>query len=230
MAPARGTDWMHGFYPYHEMNTYMGLIAIVLAMVGAGGASARDRWASFWVVLIGIGIVLMLGRFTCLFDYAHRVPVLGSSREPVRFHLWVSLGVAALAAVGVDRIGRPGAVSLRGGLNLAGVLVALSIPIMIYIYNPVWNQPKRWTDSAHLARFGGWAVSWLFPRFEQHSSRPWRGGSLEPRRGRPARLDALDGPRSSHSWSWLIFWVPTLSTFPRWIHSTGPSHPRRWGG
>ena len=35
---------------------------------------------------------------------------------------------------GVERLGRPGVVSLRGGLILAGVLVALSIPIMIYIY------------------------------------------------------------------------------------------------
>ena len=117
---ARDTDWMDGFYPYHEMNTYMGLIAIVLAVVGAGGGGRRDRWSNFWVVLIGVGGVLMLGKFTCLFDFAHRMPVLGSSREPVRFHLWVSLGVAALAAVGVERLGRPGAVSLRGGLMLAG--------------------------------------------------------------------------------------------------------------
>ena len=34
---ARDTDWMNGYYPYHEMNAYMGLIAIVLAVVGAGG-------------------------------------------------------------------------------------------------------------------------------------------------------------------------------------------------
>ena len=78
MAPARDTDWMDGFYPYHEMNTYMGLIAIVLAVVGAGGASARDRWSSFWVLLIGIGVVLMLGKFTFLFDYAHRLPFWGA--------------------------------------------------------------------------------------------------------------------------------------------------------
>ena len=50
----------------------------------------------------------MLGKFTFLFDLAHRIPVLGSSREPVRFHLWVSLAVAALAAVGVERLARPG--------------------------------------------------------------------------------------------------------------------------
>jgi len=150
---ARDTDWMDGFYPYHEMNTYMGLIAIVLAVVGAGGGAARDRWLNFWVVLIGVGAVLMLGKFTFLFDFAHRVPVLGSSREPVRFHLWVSLGVAALAAAGVERLGRPGSVSLRGGLRLAGWLVVLSIPIMCCLYLPVWTDPKRWTQPEHLARF-----------------------------------------------------------------------------
>ena len=150
---ARDTDWMDGFYPYHEMNTYMGLIAIVLAVVGAGGGAARDRWTSFWVLLVGIGSVLMLGRYTCLFDYAHRLPILGSSREPVRFHVWVSLGVAALAATGVEQLGRPGAVSLRGGLILAGVLVAVSIPIMIYIYAPVWTEPRRWTRPYHLDRY-----------------------------------------------------------------------------
>ena len=96
---------MDGFYPYHEMNTYMGLIALCSRSIGAGGAAARDRWSSFWVVLIGIGGVLMLGKYTCLFDYANRLPILGSSREPVRFHVWVSLGVAALAATGVERFG-----------------------------------------------------------------------------------------------------------------------------
>jgi hypothetical protein len=158
---ARDTDWMDGFYPYHEMNTYMGLIAIVLAVVGAGGGAARDRWSSFWVLLIGVGLLLMLGKFTCLFDYANRLPVLGSSREPVRFHVWVSLGAAALAATGVERLGRPGDVSLRSGLVLAGSLIALSIPIMIYLYMPVWTEPKRWTQVYHLDRYR-WLYSELF--------------------------------------------------------------------
>jgi hypothetical protein len=150
---ARDTAWMDGYYPYHEMNAYMGLIAMALAVVGAGGAAARDRWVSFWVIVIGIGAILMLGKFTCLFDFAHRVPILGSSREPVRFHLWVSLGVAALAGVGVERLSRPGAVSLKGGLFLAGVLIALSIPIMAYIYLPIWIEPYRWNKPIHLSRY-----------------------------------------------------------------------------
>ncbi len=150
---ARDTDWLDGFYPYHEMNAYMGLTAMALAVVGAGGLARRDRWANFWVLLVGLGAVLMLGKFTFLFDRANEVPVLGSSREPVRFHLWVSLGVAALAAVGVERLGRPGAVSLRGGLILVGAMVVLSIPIMSYMYNPVWNDPKRWVEPYHLDRY-----------------------------------------------------------------------------
>ena len=133
---ARDTDWMDGFYPYHEMDAYLGLVAMALAVIGAGGASRRDRWANFWVILVGIGAILMLGKFTFLFDHANEIPILGSSREPVRFHLWVSIGVAALAAVGVERLRRPGTVSLRGGLILAVVLVVVSIPIMICFYNP----------------------------------------------------------------------------------------------
>jgi hypothetical protein len=149
----RDTDWMDGFYPYHEMDTYLGLIAMGLAVVGAGGASARDRWSSFWVILIGLGAVLMLGRFTFLFDRANEIPLLGSSREPVRLHLWVSLGVAALAAVGVERLGRPGAVSLRGALILAGLLIMVSIPIMVAIYAPVWTGPNLWKERYHLDRY-----------------------------------------------------------------------------
>jgi hypothetical protein len=150
---AHDTGWMNGYYPYHEMNAYMGLIAMALAIVGAGGPARRDRWVNFWVLLIGIGAILMLGKFTFLYDRANQIPVLGSSREPVRLSLWVALGVAALAAVGVERLARPGAVSLRGGLILAGTLIALSIPIMMYIYTPVWTEPKRWSLPYHLDRY-----------------------------------------------------------------------------
>jgi hypothetical protein len=150
---ARDTDWMDGFYPYHEMDTYLGLITLTLAVIGAGGAGQRDRWTSFWVILAGAGGLLMLGKFTFLFDYANRIPVLGSSREPVRLHLWVFLALAALAAVGVERLGRPGQVRLRGGLILAAVLIVASIPILIHVYAPVWTEPRRWTQPYHLDRY-----------------------------------------------------------------------------
>lgn len=148
---ARDTDWMDGFYPYHEMNAYLGVVGLALAVVGA--AAYRDRWVAFWVLLAGIGGVLMLGRFTLLFDAMPRVPILGSSRIPVRYHLWVSLAVAALAAVGVDRLARPGRVSLRGAVALVAVLVVVSVPILAYVYRPAWTQADRWRAPYHLFRF-----------------------------------------------------------------------------
>ena len=158
---ARDTDWMNGFYPYHEMDTYLGLLGLALAVMGAGGPGLRDRWTGFWVLLAAIGGTLMLGRFTFLFDFAHRIPVLGSTREPVRLHLWVSLAVAALAAVGVERLARPGFVRLRPALCLVAGLIAVSIPILIYIYTPVWSEPGKWNSAYHLARY-----RWLGQEFQ----------------------------------------------------------------
>ena len=82
-------------------------------------------------MLAAVGGILMLGKFTFLYDQANQIPVLGSSREPVRFHLWVSLAGVALAAVAVERLARPGLVRLRGALFLAAGLIAASIPILI---------------------------------------------------------------------------------------------------
>jgi hypothetical protein len=148
---ARDTDWMDGFYPYHEMNAYLGLIAMALAIVG--GAAARDRWVGFWIIVAGVGGILMLGKFTWLYDRAHLIPILGRSRIPVRFHLWVSLAVAALASVGVDRLARPGPVRLRPALTVMTWLVLATLPILYYVYEPVWTEPNTWNKPYHIARY-----------------------------------------------------------------------------
>jgi hypothetical protein len=150
---ARHTDWMNGFYPYHEMDTYLGLIAIVLAVVGAGGRPGRDRWVTFWVLLVGLSALFMLGRFTFLFDYANKIPIARSSREPVRFHLWAAFAVSALVAVGVERLGRSEGVSLRAGLIVAGWLVLLSIPIFLTVYAPVWLGASRSNSARNVLQF-----------------------------------------------------------------------------
>ena len=85
----------------------------------------------------------MLGKFTVLFDHAQRDPDPGQLARAGAIPPLGGAGVAALAAVGVERLGRPGAVSLRGGLILAGLLVVLSIPIMVCIYSPIWTDPNR---------------------------------------------------------------------------------------
>jgi hypothetical protein len=148
---ARDTDWMDGFYPYHEMNTYLGVIALALAVVG--GAAFRDRWVGFWLIAAGLGLAMMLGRFTFLFDRMTDVPFLGRGRVPVRYHLWFSVAIAALAAVGVDRMARPGQVSLRGAFGLVAGLVLASLPILAYVYLPIWTESSRWTSAYNQLQF-----------------------------------------------------------------------------
>src|SRR3954452_14563667 len=74
---ARDTDWRHGFCPYHQMDAYLELLSLGLAMIGA--ATYRARWVGFWPILAGVGGALMLGRFTALFDLMPHVPIVGSS-------------------------------------------------------------------------------------------------------------------------------------------------------
>jgi hypothetical protein len=147
------TDWMDGYYPYQEMNTYLSTIGLVLAALGA--AAYRERWVGFWVLLAGLGSVLMLGRYTFLFDAMHRIPIIGSARIPVRYHLWVALAVAALAAVGVDRLGRPGVVRVRWACVVPLILALVSIPILYRAYEPAWTDPELWESLYHRAR-NGW--------------------------------------------------------------------------
>ncbi len=148
---ARDTDWTDGYYPYHEMNAYLGLIGMALAVVGAG--ACRDRWVGAWVVLCGVGMLFMLGRYTCLFDYMNLVPIVGSSRIPVRYHLWVSLAVAALASVGVDRLSRPGRVRLGWAIGFIVAIVVASTLVLVREYIPIWTDARRWNTPEHQEHF-----------------------------------------------------------------------------
>ena len=221
---------MDGFYPYHEMNTYMGLIAMALAVVGAGGRATRDRWASFWVLLIGIGCDPDAGQVHVPFRLRALGAGTGQLARAGAVPLWVSLGVAALAAAGVERLARPGVVSLRGGLILARRLVALSIPIMIYIYSPVWTEPKRWTNRTIFDRYR-WLGRELFTSVIRTALLALAAWWIARSRARSStRSGGCGGPRCCRFWSWPTFWARTGLTCPRSIPGTGPSRRSRLSG
>ena len=166
----------------------------------------------------------MLGKFTFLFDYAHRVPVLGSSRIPVRFHLWVRWRSRRWPPSASTGLARPGAVRLRCAPSLVAVLVVASIPILLFVYSPVWTEPRRWTHP-----YTWPAIRWLGRRAESRrlatrSSSSWR---LAWRGGGRACGRAPSAP----AWllplrSWCRPLGATATTCRRSLPTTGPCRRR----
>ncbi len=157
---ARDTDWMDGFYPYHEMNIYVGLVGLLLALLGA--SAYRQRWVACWIMVALVGGLLMLGRFTFLMDLFPKIPMVGSGRIPVRYHLWLAMAAAALAATGADRVARAGLdlprVRLRPALLTLAMLGLICLPILAYAYLPAWTERARWATRFHTLRYQwlGW--------------------------------------------------------------------------
>ena len=148
---ARDTDWMDGFYPYHEMNAYLGATAMLLALVGM--RRWRNAWVGLWIFIGFISAVFMLGRFTFVMDFWHRVPILGSSRIPVRYHLWATFATAALASQGLDMLirGRED-VRMKRPLAFLGVFALLAAGIFAWGMTPWWTESSRWTAAYHQER------------------------------------------------------------------------------
>jgi len=107
-----------------SLAAYAGCVALVLAAVGAScGRRARAP-----LVLAGVSFVFALGRSLTIgtfelplpFALLERLPVLGGARYPDRFFVLTQLGLAWLAALGVERLAQrfPGRPLAAGALAL----------------------------------------------------------------------------------------------------------------
>ena len=93
---------------FGERTMYVGWVALVLAAVGLTAVFARRQWDA--LPHVAAAVVAMLLSFGppeqpsgwSLYSIVARVPALGGFRAPARFGLLVLLGVALLAAIGVD--------------------------------------------------------------------------------------------------------------------------------
>jgi len=91
-----------------SLAAYVGCVALVLAAVGA----TTGRRARAALILTACSLVFALGRSLSLggleiplpFALLERLPVLGGARYPDRFFVLTQLGLAWLAALGVERL------------------------------------------------------------------------------------------------------------------------------
>jgi hypothetical protein len=136
----RGATGFWGDWARVEVG-YAGVATVVLAAVGAG--LAVTSWAAgsrnpahpksrfpvgFFLLLTTFGFLLALGKYTPLYGLLYRcVPMFDQVRVPARMVALADLGLAALAAYGLDRLlrGDAGAASTWAGLGGAAAGIAL---------------------------------------------------------------------------------------------------------
>lgn len=95
-----GMDWMGRSFD-HESACYVGVTAIVLALVGLVCATGRQRWLYAAVALLTA--LLALGAYTPVFRLAYEVvPGFAYFRAPARMLFFTTLFGALLAGMGVQ--------------------------------------------------------------------------------------------------------------------------------
>ncbi len=117
---------------------YLGPGVLLLALLGS--LTGERRWRAFWVGVAAAGLACGLGTYTPVYAALQAVvPGLRSFRFPVKFLLFVALGLAMLCAAGAEALlaergaagntaARRGAVRAMLGAGLAGgVLLAALI-------------------------------------------------------------------------------------------------------
>ena len=82
--------------------TFIGVIPLLLASRAFTRKRSNPAW--FFAALGVIGLLIALGKYTPVYSIVHALPVLNGLRVPARFVLLTNFSLAALAAIGVERL------------------------------------------------------------------------------------------------------------------------------
>lgn len=134
----RGIDGFWGGWDRVEVG-YAGAATLILAVVGL------SKWASgqrrgfpggFFVLLAVGGLALAMGRYTPFYGLLYRyAPTFDQVRAPARLIVLANLGLAALAAYGLDRLlsdtpaGHTPTRAGIGALAAGGIALAVGLPL-----------------------------------------------------------------------------------------------------
>lgn len=206
---ARDLGQALGSDAYGEWVAYVGVIGLLLAFCGLARGSRRTRFLALLLVLFGVS--LALGAYNPLSYVLHRlVPGWNLFRVPARWLESAALGLALLAALGVDNLRqgwRPAWrihgfwrwLAVAGLLVIVLVLAALTTPNVITVSGwlaallafgiVLWGrgQTRRWGTVllVGLLLLEIYAASWTLPI--QHPTAPQ---AIRSWRTAPARIAA----------------------------------------
>jgi hypothetical protein len=128
----------------------VGLVALLLSVLGA--LCGPRRWRFFWLTVVAVGLVCSVGDYTPVYPMLQAVvPALRSFRYPAKFLLFVSFGLAALAASAADALEEgaagpglgasgppfsgipPAAIKATCGIGLAAALALVTLISLVLV-------------------------------------------------------------------------------------------------
>ena len=147
---------------------YVGIGACALALLRTTDSSSA-AWRKFWWLVLGVSTVTALGEHTVVYAALQRVvPILQSSRFPVKYVVLAVFAVAALAASGSDALirhsrGEPvmkrplAAFGLLGATASIAALLGIGSMFQAGAISEMWGTVARRVGVADPAE----AVAWL---------------------------------------------------------------------
>jgi hypothetical protein len=113
-----------------EMTLYVGLVAVVLAIINLAGMERRSRWGM--IGMLGIILVLALGAHTPIHWVLYKyLPGFGLFRAPAKFRILWALLLAVMAGEGWDRIRRGQIPRWTIRLTAIGACICILLTIII---------------------------------------------------------------------------------------------------
>jgi hypothetical protein len=136
-----------GRWLFWEMNAYIGIAALVLAVYALICERPRRIVACFAVTAC-VALLLALGKHTHLTDLPALTPLGGMFRGPAKFLLPFSLALSMLAAIGADRLLSDPSPKLRRFIFCAAVPAAIELAILLSAPGSVASWQKAVLNSA----------------------------------------------------------------------------------
>jgi len=128
--PVDGTYWRsRDFWHFWESCGYVGILPLGLAFVRTGEPSLR-RLRIFFLLLIGVALVLALGKYNPLYPWIYRLPGFSSFRIPAQILFLYVFGIAAVSGIGLDQLQKGSRTWNRGFIPftvLVGGILAVSV-------------------------------------------------------------------------------------------------------
>lgn len=108
-SPANGDYW--GYAAYWEDAAYVGLLAILMAIVilfRRHKGIQEKRFVRFLLIILGISFIFALGDNTPVFPWLYRtIPTFDMFQAPSRYLIWAVFALAMLAGMGIAIWRRP---------------------------------------------------------------------------------------------------------------------------